>query len=466
MAKPKIQYECKECGKSYINWVGKCTNCGAWNSVIEIKQPIGSGSDLGPTTPAVRIRDVKRITNDRIDTGEPEINRMFGGGIVKDSVNIISAPPGAGKSTFATNLCNILCNQGLKVLYASGEESESQIKSRADRIIGSDLPENMYIVADPHKRFESVMEAVRDVDPDFIVMDSAQTFTLDRCSPSRSGSPTQVVEVASELVSICKNANRPRAALIIGQMVKNDELAGPRQLEHLVDAVYYLEGDPYEELRICTSSKNRFGEIETVFFNINNGMKPIDNPSEYLITKRDDGSNAIGSAVTVIKEGSMPVAVEIESLISRSFTPYPSRIGDGLRRDQLSIVISILEQKNNMNFFDKNVIVKAMGNVKLQEPSTNLAIATSIASSYHKRPVKPGTLLIGDISLTGELKKVQSIESKIKEAERMGFKEVIIPNQNVVGSYKIEITKARTVKEAIDIALDRSNIVAAPEKGN
>jgi DNA repair protein RadA/Sms len=180
-------------------------------------------------------------------------------------------------------------------------------------------------------------------------------------------------------------------------MVKNDELAGPRQLEHLVDAVYYFEGDPYEELRICTSSKNRFGELETVFFNINEGMKPIANPSEYLITKRKEG--VIGSAITIIKEGTMPVAVEVESLISRSFTPYPSRIGDGLRRDQLNITISILEQKNGMNFYDKNVVIKAMGNVKLQEPSTNLAIATSIASSYYKIPMSPDIVMLGDIFL-------------------------------------------------------------------
>ena len=460
MSKSSVQYKCSACSKIYLSWVGRCTNCGSWNTVNEVKQSVAKPSGGTPTTPVVNIRDVKRLSNDRIDTGEPEVNRMFGGGIVKDSVNIISAPPGAGKSTFATNLCNILCQKGLTVLYASGEESESQIKARADRIIGSDLPEKMYIVADPQKRFESVADAIDTVDPDFIVLDSAQTFTLDRCSPSRSGSPTQVVEVASELVSICKNADRPRAALIIGQMVKNDELAGPRQLEHLVDAVYYLEGDPYEELRICTSSKNRFGEIETVFFNINNGMKPINNPSEYLITKREDGSNAIGSAITIIKEGSMPVAVEIESLISKSFTPYPSRIGDGLRRDQLSIVISILEQKCNMNFYDKNVIVKAMGNIKLQEPSTNLAIATSIASSYYKTPVRPGIVLIGDISLTGELKKVQSIESKIKEAERMGFNEVIVPNQNITGSYKIKITRAETVKNAIDMVLSKLNLSA------
>ena len=453
MAKQTLKYKCSSCGKIYLSWMGQCTNCRQWNTIEEeLVAKANAGNNMA-TAKAIPIGSIKAMNKARIDTGEIEVNRMFGGGIVKDSVNIISAPPGAGKSTFATNLCGLLCKQGLTVLYASGEESESQIKSRCDRILGNDLPENMFVVSDPRKRFESVAAAVDELDPDFIILDSVQTFTLDRCLPSRSGSPTQVVEVASELVTICKNANRPRASLIIGQMVKNDELAGPRQLEHLVDAVYYLEGNPYEELRICTSSKNRFGEIETVFFNINDGMKPINNPSEYLITRREPGSNVVGSAITIIKEGSMPVAVEVESLISRSFTPYPSRIGDGLRRDQLSIVISILEQKCNAKFFDKNVIVKAVGNIKLQEPSSNLAVATSIASSYYKLPVKPGTILIGDISLTGELKKVQSIESKIKEAERMGFQEVIIPDQNIVGTYNINVVKSKTVKQAISLAI-------------
>lgn len=452
MAKAKTRYKCTNCGKVYLSWVGKCTTCNSWDTVEEVVETSTTSTTYqGPVTKPVKARDIKKTANNRIDTGNSEINRMFGGGIVHDSVSIVSAPPGAGKSTFATYLCGILCEQGYTVLYASGEESESQIKARIDRVIGTNIPENMYIVADPQKKFESVATAVEDINPDFIVLDSIQTFTLERCSPSRSGSPTQVVEVASELVNICKNANRPRASIIIGQMVKNDELAGPRQLEHLVDAVYYFEGDPYEELRICTSSKNRFGELETVFFNINEGMKPIANPSEYLITQRNQG--VIGSAITIIKEGTMPVAVEVESLISKSFTPYPSRIGEGLRRDQLSIIISILEQKNNMNFYDKNVVIKAMGNVKLQEPSSNLAIATSIASSYYKIPTPPDLIMLGDIGLTGELKKVQSLESKIKEAERMGFKKIIVPDQTINGKYTIDIVKSKTIKEAINNAL-------------
>lgn len=443
------KYKCSACGKVHVRWAGKCDGCGAWNTIEEVVETQHTAASLGPVKQSVKLNTVQKRDDHRIDTGNSEINRMFGGGIVKDSVNIISAPPGAGKSTFATKLCGILCNLGYKVLYASGEESETQIKARADRVLGTNISDNFYILSDPQKRMESVINAVADVDPDFIVIDSIQTFTIDRCLPSRSGSPTQVVECANEIVTLCKDKSRPRASLIVGQMVKNDELAGPRQLEHLVDAVYYLDGDPYEDFRICTSSKNRFGELETVFFSMSGGMSPIDNPSEFLITQRENGMSAVGSAVTIIKEGSMPVAVEVESLISKSFTPYPSRIGDGLRRDQMNIIVSILEERCGMNFYDKNVIVKVMGNIKLMEPSSSLALAMSIISSFKKMPVRNGCVFLGDIGLTGELKKIQSLESKIKEAERMGFGRIVVPNQNIGGKYKIEIVKCRTIMEAI-----------------
>ena len=451
MAKAKTRYKCNACGKIYLSWVGRCTSCNEWNTIEEfVETPTMPSSRTSSALPQ-KAKDIKYNNSNRIDTGNSEINRMFGGGIVNDSVNIISAPPGAGKSTFATYLCGILSNRGYKVLYATGEESDGQIKARIDRVLNNNISDNLYVLADSGRRFENVKNAIHEIDPDFIVLDSVQTFTLDEYLPSRAGSPTQVVEVANALVEICKNPKRPRASLVIGQMVKNDELAGPRQLEHLVDAVYYFEGDPYEELRICTSSKNRFGELETVFFNINKGMEPIENPSEYLMTKRDEG--VIGSAITIIKEGTMPVSVEVESLISKSFTPYPSRIGEGLRKEQLNIIISILEQKNNMNFYDKNVVIKAMGNVKLQEPASNLAIAASIASSYYKIPMPSDIVMIGDIGLTGELKKVPSIEAKIKEAARMGFSKIIIPEQIITGKYKIQVIKCKTIKDAINQAL-------------
>lgn len=454
MAKPKITYKCNSCGQTFSKWAGKCSVCNEWNTIEEIiettNNKLTSSSKLISTAKAIKLKDVVSRKDDRIILNDSEIDRMFGGGIVKDSVNIISAPPGAGKSTFAMLLSGKLSKLGYSVLYASGEESETQIKNRALRVLKPEMMENLYLIADKYRRLETVLESIKDINPDFIVLDSIQTFTLDRCLPSRAGSPTQVVECATEITALCKDSSNPKACLIIGQMIKNDELAGPRQLEHLVDAVFYIEGDPYEELRLCTCSKNRFGEPETVFFDITNGMESVNNPSEFLLTKRKPGEIVNGSAITIIKEGTRPLAVEIESLISQSFTPYPSRLGEGLRKEQLNILISILEQRANINLFNKNVVVKAIGNMKLQETSVSLAILMSIASSFKKVPIDSGIVFVGEVGLTGEIKKAQSLEAKIKEAERMGFDEIVIPEQQIKGSYSIKITHIKTIKECID----------------
>ena len=454
MAKPKITYKCNSCGQTFSKWAGKCSVCNEWNTIEEIiettNNKLTSSSKLISTAKAIKLKDVVSRKDDRIILNDSEIDRMFGGGIVKDSVNIISAPPGAGKSTFAMLLSGKLSKLGYSVLYASGEESETQIKNRALRVLKPEMMENLYLIADKYRRLETVLESIKDINPDFIVLDSIQTFTLDRCLPSRAGSPTQVVECATEITALCKDSSNPKACLIIGQMIKNDELAGPRQLEHLVDAVFYIEGDPYEELRLCTCSKNRFGEPETVFFDITNGMESVNNPSEFLLTKRKPGEIVNGSAITIIKEGTRPLAVEIESLISQSFTTYPSRLGEGLRKEQLNILISILEQRANINLFNKNVVVKAIGNMKLQETSVSLAILMSIASSFKKAPIDSGIVFVGEVGLTGEIKKAQSLEAKIKEAERMGFDEIVIPEQQIKGSYSIKVTHIKTIKECID----------------
>lgn len=453
MAKTKTIFVCSSCGYKTNKWQGKCPSCESWNTFEEqIEQPASPKFSTGAiaTSKPVKLKDVVTKKDDRILVGDSEIDRMFGGGIVRDSISILSAPPGAGKSTLAMLLSGKLSKLGYSVLYASGEESETQIKNRANRILQPDMLDNLYLVSDKYKRLETVLEAINTVDPDFIVLDSIQTFTLDRCLPSRAGSPTQVVECANEIVTVCKDNKRPRACMIIGQMVKNDELAGPRQLEHLVDSVFYLEGDPYEELRVCTSSKNRFGELETVFFNINDGMESVANPADYLLTKREPTDKVNGSAITIIKEGTRPLAIEIESLVSRSFMPYPSRLSEGMRKDQLNIIISILEQKCGFNFSDKNVAVKSVGNIKLQETSTSLAIAMSVASSLKQKPLPSDVVFVGEVGLTGELKKAQGLESKIKEAERMGFKEVVVPIQDIKGKYGIAITKMKTIKDVIN----------------
>ena len=280
---------------------------------------------------AQKLSDIKVLNSDRIITDLHEFNRVVGGGIVRDSISILAARPGAGKSTLLLQVAHDISKKGFKVLYASGEESESQIKKRADRIIGECLEENIWIYSDIS--LNNVLEVVKEVDPDFIIIDSIQTFVLEEYS-SRPGSPIQTMECANELLRIAKNINRPRAVIIVGQMTKEDELAGVRALEHLVDCVLMIEGDSLEELRSLVCSKNRFGSTgEVGFFSMTEkGMISIDNPSQFFMTKRDEKDEVFGSSLSVMKEGNRCIIVEIESLVSNSMAPYPSRISDCLKK--------------------------------------------------------------------------------------------------------------------------------------
>jgi len=351
---------------------------------------------------------------------------VMGGGIVRDSVTIITSPPGGGKSTLSLMAASALAGQGCRVLYASGEESDSQIKNRADRILDK-IESNIFILADTS--MDRALDAIGEVDPDFIVLDSIQTFSLAEFLPSRAGNPTQTMECASALVSAAKNKKRPRAVLMIGQMNKSDEIAGLRALEHLVDAVLVLEGEGADELRCLVATKNRFGSTgEMGFFTMTErGLASIDNPSEYFVTKRKKGEDVSGSALTVLKEGSRPVIAEIESLVSASFTPYPSRISETMKKDTMNTLISILEQRGNVKLYDKNVVIKTTGGLYLKEQAVNLAVLMSIASSVYNRPIPSGWAFIADVGLTGELKRVPSMESRVKELDRMGFEKVFVP---------------------------------------
>jgi DNA repair protein RadA/Sms len=314
--------------------------------------------------------------------------------------------------------------KGYKVLYASGEESESQIKNRAERIL-SKINNDIWVVSDSN--MNNVLHSIEEIDPDLIIIDSIQTFALEEYS-SRPGSPTQTMECANELLKIAKNGQKPRAVIMVGQMTKDDEIAGLRALEHLVDTVLIIDGERGEELRSLVSSKNRFGSTgEMGFFSMTEeGMIPIDNPSEFFMTKREPEELVSGSALTVIKEGTRPIIVEIESLVSRSFTPYPSRIGESIGRDQLNTLISILEQRGRIPLYDKNVVIKSTGGIKLREQSVNLAVIMSMVSSTNNVPIDSHTVFIADVGLTGELKKVPSLETRIRELDRMGFKRVCI----------------------------------------
>lgn len=457
--KSKIVYICSECKFEQPKWTGRCPNCGVWNSFLESEilkktnSKSNSNSRVTSTSKkAQKLSDIKVLNSDRIITDLHEFNRVVGGGIVRDSISILAARPGAGKSTLLLQVAHDISKKGFKVLYASGEESESQIKKRADRVIGECLEENIWIYSDIS--LNNVLEVVKEVDPDFIIIDSIQTFVLEEYS-SRPGSPIQTMECANELLRIAKNINRPRAVIIVGQMTKEDELAGVRALEHLVDCVLMIEGDSLEELRSLVCSKNRFGSTgEVGFFSMTEkGMISIDNPSQFFMTKRDEKDEVFGSSLSVMKEGNRCIIVEIESLVSNSMAPYPSRISDCLKKDQLNTLISILEERGKIKLFDKNVVIKATGGIRLREQCVNLAVIISIVSSLKNKSIDNGYVFIGDVGLTGEIKRVPSMELRLKEVDRIGFSKVYVPEGENYKNFKfknIEVKPFRYIYEVIN----------------
>ena len=451
--KKKTLYRCASCGFENIKWLGKCPTCNSWNTLEEVvveSKSMQTRVRQASKKPIKKLLDVVSNKSDRIVTGINEFDRVMGGGIVKDSISIITARPGAGKSTLLLQISDAIAKQGYKVIYASGEESDSQIKNRADRILEK-IHEKIWVVQETS--LDNVLDAVEEIDPDMLIIDSIQTFTMEASLPARAGSPTQTMECANALLQIAKNEKKPRAVIVVGQMTKNDELAGLRALEHLVDTVLIMEDDNDEELRVLVSSKNRFGSIENGFFQMcEKGVISIDNPSEFFMTKREDGEIVSGSALTVIKEGTRAIITEIESLVSKSFTPYPTRIGETLGKDKLNTLISILEQRGGINLYDKNVIIKTTGGIKIREQGINLAVIMSIVSSVKQKGIESNIAFIADVGLTGELKKVPSLESRVKELERMGFKKVYVPKDSFIreSSFKkIEVIELKTLMNVI-----------------
>lgn len=459
--KAKVIYRCSQCGYESPRWMGKCQECDSWNTfeeVIHQSKGVTAASLNRPRPSAKKLSEVLAGNSDRIVTGIKEFNRVLGGGIVKDSLTILTARPGAGKSTLLLQVADDVASQGYKVLYASAEESESQIKSRADRILKGNH-RNIWLHSDT--LLNNILASVEELDPDLVIIDSVQTFSLEQYN-SRPGSPVQTMECANELLKIAKNSERPRAVIMVGQMTKEDEIAGLRALEHLVDTVLILNGESGEELRAAWCSKNRFGSTgEIGFFSMTDqGMLSIDNPSEFFMTTRSPGEKVSGSALTVVKEGTRPIIVEVESLVSKSFTPYPSRISECLRREQLNTLISILEQRGKIDLYDKNVVIKTTGGLQLKEQAVNLAVILSIVSSVRDVPIPGDSVFVADVGLTGELKKVPSLESRIRELDRMGFKKVYIPKDTIKKSMdltQIKIVEKGTLREVIEEILRTGN---------
>jgi DNA repair protein RadA/Sms len=434
-----------------VGFMGRCPECGAFGSFQEVERnETSSGRKVKSASSAERLNKVQATNSQRVRTSINEFDRVMGGGIIKDSVTILTAKPGAGKSTLLLQVANDLARQGIKTLYASGEESTSQIKSRADRIL-REIHDDLHVVSD--NNLNSILDIIERTDARFIIVDSIQTFTLDEFPTSRAGSPTQTMECAYELVKIAKSPDKPRIVFIVGQMTKEDELAGVRALEHLVDTVLVIEGESGEELRSLVSTKNRYGSTgEMGFFNMTEeGMVSIDNPSEYFMTKRSEENQVSGSALTVVREGTRPILLEVESLVSPSFTPYPARIGESMKREQMNTLVSILEQRGGIPLYDKNVVIKTTGGIKLKEHSANLAVIVSIVSSVHDSPVGSDTVFLADVGLTGELKKVPSLEARLREADRMGIRTAFVSSDYSRDTKldNLKVVRLRTLKDVL-----------------
>lgn len=434
-----------------VGFMGRCPECGAFGSFQEAERTeTSSGKRVRTTSAAERLNSIQATNSQRVKTSINEFDRVMGGGIIKDSVTILTAKPGAGKSTLLLQVANDLARQGINTLYASGEESTSQIKSRADRIL-KEIHDNLHVVSD--NSLDSILEIIEKTDARFIIVDSIQTFTLDGFPTSRAGSPTQTMECAYELVKVAKRPDKPRIVFIVGQMTKDDELAGVRALEHLVDTVLVIEGESGEELRSLVSTKNRYGSTgEMGFFNMTeDGMVSIDNPSEYFMTKRSEENQVSGSALTVVREGTRPILLEVESLVSPSFTPYPARIGESMKREQMNTLVSILEQRGGIPLYDKNVVIKTTGGIKLKEHSANLAVIVSIVSSVHDRPVGSDTVFLADVGLTGELKKVPSLDARLREADRMGIRTAFVSSDygKATRLENLKVIRLRTLKDVL-----------------
>lgn len=447
--KTKTKFICSKCNAVFLGWQAKCTNCGNFGTIEEVE-----ASSYKTLDEDVVKTDVQKLKNINIDkdirfiTGIKELNRVLGGGVVKDSVNILTARPGCGKSTLLLQLALDFARKKIKTLYISAEESALQIKSRANRIT-KDIPDDIFIHSTTI--MDDAIKSIKKTDAEIIILDSIQTVTLNEFT-ARAASPTQTVECISKLVTLAKDPNKKRAVFIVCHMTKQDEMAGLRTLEHMVDSVLLLEGQSDNSLRTLTSTKNRFGRTGEVglFKMEENGLLEIENPSEFFVTKRE--KDICASALSVVKEGSRMLVVEVESLVSKSFTNYPIRIGDSLKKDQLNTLISILEQRAGFNLYDRNVILKVTGGLSITEQAVNLAVIVSIVSSILNKPIARDSVFICEVGLTGELKKVTNIKERLLELDRMGYKKAYISYENTIPKEikNLKVEKSKTLKELID----------------
>lgn len=457
MKQAKPVFVCQECGTQQPKWQGKCHDCGAFNSFVEerVVEP-GAGptehrySTLGVVSHgAKKYADIEASDADRLTTGINEFDRVLGGGIVPGSLMLLGGEPGIGKSTLLLQAAANFANTFGPVLYASGEESEHQIKSRGDRLGVGAAP--LYLLAETC--IERILEEVGRVRPSLLIVDSVQTvFSLK--FQSAPGSIGQVREAATQFLFMAKGHNIP--TFLVGHVTKDGNIAGPKALEHVVDTVLYFEGERHHSHRVVRAVKNRFGAISElgVFEMTGAGLRPVANPSAMFLAERPTATP--GSAVLCCLEGSRPLLVEVQALVSTSSYGTSRRMAVGIDQNRLSLLLAVLEKRAGLHLVADDVFVNIAGGMSIDEPAVDLGIVAAVGSSLRNRPVATGTAVFGEVGLGGEIRGVAQANLRIREAEQMGFTRIILPMSNVDASEeagKAELVGVRSVGEALDMLL-------------
>lgn len=455
MAKKTTKFICQSCGYESPKWMGRCPGCNEWNQMVEevsvISKPKGAFLHTAPgvATKAAPINTIQSEQEARVETDLVELNRVLGGGVVPGSLILIGGDPGIGKSTLLLQVSSQLSTHQNKVLYISGEESVKQTKLRADRLQISSS--ELYVFSETN--LEVIQQTIHEISPNFVIIDSIQTIFHPEVT-SAPGSVSQVRECTAELMRIAKTNGI--AIFIVGHVTKEGNIAGPRLLEHMVDTVLYFEGERHHSYRILRAVKNRFGSTnEMAIFEMKElGLVEVENPSEIFLEERSKGAS--GSTVVASMEGTRPILVEIQALISPSMFPTPRRMASGIDYNRVNLIMAVLEKRVGMLLQNQDAYLKVAGGVKIDEPAIDLAIAVSIASSFRDIPTQADDIVIGEIGLTGEVRRVSRIEQRVQEAAKLGFNRVIIPNNNL-GGWKIpsgiQVIGVSTVKEALKHAL-------------
>ena len=459
---PKTRWQCSACGETTHGWFGQCPACKEWNTIEEQLERPSAGERVVLAAPGAAAKPIPvtraqaQARNEaRLRTNIGELDRVLGGGLVPGSLVLLGGAPGIGKSTLLLQACTGLVASDRSVLYASGEESIAQVASRAARLLGGEFQprdERLWLLAET--RIESILDAAVEHKPDVLVVDSIQTVYSD-AQEGLPGNLGQIRSVTGHLLSWAKTSNVP--VVIVGHVTKDGQLAGPRLLEHMVDAVLSFEGDEERAVRMLRASKNRFGSTAElgVFEMTGLGLREIENPSEAFLA--DHAEQAIGSAVTASLEGSRPLLLEVQALLGPSPGGYPRRTCVGADPNRLAMLLAVLDRHAGLFVVDQDVFVNVAGGLRLSEPGADLAVLLAVASSHLRKPILGRTVMVGEVGLTGELRRVPRIDERLAEAARLGFERAIVSGRGERRAKAIaglEVLEVATVVEAVAVAFD------------